>query len=118
MALESRCVGPVAIRVTLSSTGAVVGGERRPPHRPRYDRATRDRAAGRTAENQAVIWEAYEELVAFAAEHLAVVTSTEFVKLAEETRSRERNGVRQSSDQKVGLSDCPSTNDLGERIPE
>jgi len=52
------------------------------PRRPPYDLNAPDQAEPRTTENQTAIWHAYEELVAFAAENLAVVTSADIVRFA------------------------------------
>jgi peptidoglycan/xylan/chitin deacetylase (PgdA/CDA1 family) len=56
----------------------------RTPREPPYDLNTPDPAELRTPENQAAIWRAYEELVAYAAKNLAVVTSAEILGMAKE----------------------------------
>jgi hypothetical protein len=58
------------------------GPEGKSPRQPPYDLKAPDRAKPRTADNQAAIWRAYEELVAYAAANLRVVSSDEIVKLA------------------------------------
>ncbi len=52
------------------------------PLSPPYDLNAPDASQPRSAENQAAIWAAYEELVAYAAEHLSVVTSEDIVSMA------------------------------------
>jgi hypothetical protein len=59
------------------------GPEAKTPRRPPYDIHAPDRAEPRTAENQAAIWRAYEELVGYAARNLAVVTSADIVTMAQ-----------------------------------
>jgi hypothetical protein len=58
------------------------GPDGRRPRRPPYDLNAPDQAEPRTAENQAAIWRAYEELVGYAAQNLSVVTSAEIIGLA------------------------------------
>jgi len=58
----------------------------RSPRTPPYDVNAPDQAEPRTAENQAAIWRAYEELVAYAARNLRVVTSADVVKMAESAK--------------------------------
>lgn len=55
---------------------------RRPLHPP-YDLNAPDRSRLRSPEEQERIWKAYEELVAYAAAHLRVVTSEDIVAMAE-----------------------------------
>ncbi len=54
------------------------------PREPPFDLEAPDASDPRTADNAAAIWSAYEDLVAFAAEHLRVVTSEDIVRMAEE----------------------------------
>ncbi len=53
------------------------------PLSPPFDLNAPDASMSRSPENQAAIWAAYEELVAYAATHLNVVTSEDIVALAE-----------------------------------
>jgi hypothetical protein len=59
----------------------------RTPRTPPFDLQAPDRTQRRTAENQAAVWKAYEELVAFAAGNLSVVTSIDLVRRAEEQQA-------------------------------
>ena len=59
-----------------------LGPEGKAPRRPPYDLNAPDPAEPRTPDNQAAIWRAYEDLVAYAAANLAVVTSAEIVGMA------------------------------------
>ncbi len=59
-----------------------LGPDGKSPRQPPYDLKTPDRARPRSADEQAAIWHAYEELVAYAAANLRVVTSDEIVKMA------------------------------------
>ena len=52
------------------------------PKSPPFDLDAPDPSRPRSPENQAAIWAAYEELVAYAAEHLCVVTSADIVRMA------------------------------------
>lgn len=52
------------------------------PKLPPYDLDAPDASAPRTPENVDAIWNAYVDLVAYAAEHLTVVTSEDIVRLA------------------------------------
>ena len=54
------------------------------PLSPPFDLDAPDGSRARTAQNQEAIWAAYEELVAYAAAHLEVVTSEDIAKLATE----------------------------------
>lgn len=56
------------------------------PREPPFDLDTPDASIARTDENMAAIWSAYENLVAYAAEHLIVVTSSDIVQLARASR--------------------------------
>jgi len=55
---------------------------KRTPRQPPYDLATPDPSRPRPQEEQDAVWAAYEALVAYAAEHLCVVTSEDIVRLA------------------------------------
>ncbi|KAA0237346.1 hypothetical protein EDM76_06620 [bacterium] len=59
------------------------GGDKSLPASPPYNMAAPDPSKLRTQSQAEAIWEAYEELVAYAAANLAVVTSAEIVSLAE-----------------------------------
>jgi hypothetical protein len=52
------------------------------PRTAPFDLSAPDASQPRTVENQEAIWEAYEDIVAYAAEHLQVVTSEDIVELA------------------------------------
>lgn len=54
----------------------------RTPREPPYKMDAPDESRPRSAQEQDAIWRAYEELVAYAAAHLGVVTSEDIVKLA------------------------------------
>jgi hypothetical protein len=64
-----------------------LGQEGKAPRRPPYDLKASDQAEPRTTDNQAAIWRAYEDLVAYAAANLAVVTSAEIVRKARESQA-------------------------------
>lgn len=59
------------------------------PRTPPYDLNAPGPSEPRSPENQAAIWAAYERLVAYAAEHLDVVTSEDLVALAESPVGKE-----------------------------
>lgn len=59
------------------------------PRSPPYDLNAPDPSEPRSPENQEAIWTAYERLVAYAAEHLEVVTSEDLVALAESAAGKE-----------------------------
>ncbi len=61
------------------------GGDKATPASPPYDLSAPDPSKLRTAAQVEAIWVAYEELVAYAAANLAVVTSADLVALAEES---------------------------------
>jgi hypothetical protein len=63
---------------------AIYVGREGAARQPHYDLDAPDRTEPRTADNQAAIWRAYEELVACAAANLTVVTSAEIADLAKE----------------------------------
>ncbi|HIQ19926.1 MAG TPA: hypothetical protein EYH34_01630 [Planctomycetes bacterium] len=52
------------------------------PRRPPFDLDAPDASAPRSAENREAIWQAYEQIVAYAAAHLRVVTSEDMVRMA------------------------------------
>ena len=52
------------------------------PLQPPYNTKAPDRIELRDAANQEKIWKTYEELVAYAATHLSVITSADLVKMA------------------------------------
>ncbi|MBN2547681.1 MAG: hypothetical protein JXB15_00875 [Anaerolineales bacterium] len=58
-------------------------GKKSTPLTPPFDLGADDPSKPRSAADQAAIWEAYEQLVAFAAKHLQVVTSSDIVQLAQ-----------------------------------
>lgn len=58
-------------------------GQRGQPLQPPWNLDAPDPSRPRSASDQEAIWAAYEELVAYAAENLAVVTSEDLVNLAE-----------------------------------
>jgi hypothetical protein len=58
-------------------------GQRGQPLQPPWNLGAPDPSRPRSASDQEAIWAAYEELVAYAAENLAVVTSEDLVNLAE-----------------------------------
>ncbi len=60
--------------------------KRRIPREPPYDLDAPDPSSPRSPEEQEAIWRAYEELVAYAAEDLCVVTSEDIVRMAERGR--------------------------------
>jgi len=74
--------GPSWNAIYLSPDGKT---SRKPP----YDFSAPDQAEPRTTENQAALWHSYEELVAYAAETLAVVTSAGIVRMAKEADAPE-----------------------------
>lgn len=57
-------------------------GKKSTPLSPPYDLGAEDPSKPRSEANQEAIWKAYEKLVAFAAAHLQVVTSSDIVQLA------------------------------------
>ncbi len=61
---------------------AMEGGKKSDPLFPPFDLSAPDPSRPRTAEDKAAIWAAYEELVAYAAANLTVVTSEDIVALA------------------------------------
>jgi hypothetical protein len=63
-----------------------LGQDGKSARHPPYDLNAPDRAERRTADNQAAIWRAYEDLVSHAAANLTVVTSIDIVGLAREAR--------------------------------
>ena len=65
-----------------------LGGDGKTPQRPPYDLNAPDQGEPRTSANQDAIWRAYEDLVAYAAQNLAVVTSAEIVSLAEKSTTK------------------------------
>lgn len=60
----------------------MIGGERGDPLLPPYDLEAPDPSRLRSEREQAAIWTAYEEMVAFAARELTVVTSADLLSLA------------------------------------
>lgn len=58
--------------------------------KPPFDLDTPDASVPRSSANADVIWSAYEKLVAYAAEHLTVVTSEDIIQLALEKQESER----------------------------
>lgn len=60
----------------------IVNGQRGRPLKPPFDLNAPDPSRPRPEAGQQAIWEAYEALVAYAAQELAVVTSEDIVKLA------------------------------------
>jgi acetyl esterase/lipase/peptidoglycan/xylan/chitin deacetylase (PgdA/CDA1 family) len=60
----------------------IVGGRLSEPLPPPWDLNAPDPSRPRSEEEKAAIWSAYEELVAYAARELSVVTSEDLVKLA------------------------------------
>jgi acetyl esterase/lipase/peptidoglycan/xylan/chitin deacetylase (PgdA/CDA1 family) len=60
----------------------MIGGERGDPLPPPYDLRAPDPSRLRSGREQAAIWAAYEEMVAFAARELTVVTSEDLLRLA------------------------------------
>jgi len=60
----------------------IVNGQRGNPLPPPYDLNAPDPSVPRPAEEKAAIWAAYEEMVAWAARELTVVTSEDLVELA------------------------------------
>jgi len=59
-----------------------LGREGKALRRQRYDLNIPDKGEPRTADNQAAIWHAYEDLVTYAATNLAVVASADIVSMA------------------------------------
>ncbi len=57
-------------------------GNKRDPLPPPFDLNAPDPSTPRTAEEQAAIWQAYEDLVAYAAQHLRVVTAEDLLAMA------------------------------------
>jgi hypothetical protein len=80
--------GPSWNAIYFGPEGPEGTGTGKKPRRPPYDVNAPDQAEPRTAENQAAIWRAYEDLVAYAATNLAVVTSAEIVRIAQEAAVR------------------------------
>ncbi len=62
-------------------------GPNRQPLAPPYDLNAPDPSQPRSQQSQELIWKAYEELVAYAATHLSVVTSEEIVAMAQGAHS-------------------------------
>ncbi|MCX7617953.1 hypothetical protein [Tepidiforma sp.] len=60
----------------------ITKGQRGDPLPPPWNLAAPDPSSPRSAQEQARIWDAYERLVAYAAEHFAVVTSGDIADLA------------------------------------
>ncbi len=60
----------------------IEGGRRGQPLSPPFDLNAPDPSRPRTEADKAAIWTAYEELVAYTAAHLAVITSEEIVEMA------------------------------------
>jgi hypothetical protein len=58
-------------------------GQRGDPLSPPYDLNAPDPSSLRPQEEQQAIWDAYEEMIAYAAENLAVVTSEDIVRMAQ-----------------------------------
>ena len=67
------------------------GGAARPRKAP-YDLNAPDRSRPRNTPSRDAIFNKYEELVAFAAQNLRVVTSEDIVMLAEESKATPRSG--------------------------
>ncbi len=65
--------------------------EKTKPLSPPFDLGAPDPSRSRSLENQQAIWEAYEQLVAYAATSLRVVTSEDIVALAEAARNSSAN---------------------------
>ncbi|GAB4456562.1 MAG: hypothetical protein OHK0041_21400 [Anaerolineales bacterium] len=65
---------------------AIEGGKRGNPLTPPFDLNAPDPSRLRSADEQAAIWQAYEEFVAYAAAHLNVVTSEDILRLAQESQ--------------------------------
>lgn len=63
----------------------IEGGKRGDPLPPPWDLAAPDPSRPRSEAEQSAIWQAYEELVAYAVANLHVVTSEDILKLAQET---------------------------------
>ncbi len=57
-------------------------GNKEAPLPPPFDLTAPDPSTPRTAEEQAAIWQAYEDLVAYAAQHLRVVTAEDLLDMA------------------------------------
>jgi len=71
------------------------------PLEPPFDLAGPDTSVARSPENRDAIWKAYEQIVAYAAANLKVVTSEDIVKMAESTGAAGRTSgaaERQPSD--------------------
>ena len=60
----------------------IEGGKRGDPLSPPFDLNAPDPSRPRSEADKAAIWQAYEELVAYAAANLTVVTSEDIVSLA------------------------------------
>jgi len=58
------------------------GAKRGAPLPPPWDLSAPDPSRPRSEADQAAIWQAYEELVAYAAANLTVVTSEDIVEMA------------------------------------
>ncbi|GAB4463450.1 MAG: hypothetical protein Kow0070_23980 [Anaerolineales bacterium] len=65
---------------------AIEGGKRGAPLTPPFNLNAPDPSRLRSADEQAAIWQAYEELVAYAAANLNVVTSEDILRLAQESQ--------------------------------
>ena len=57
--------------------------QKRQPLKPPYDLNARDASMPRTQANMKQIWQAYEEVVAYSAKYLKVITSEDITKMAE-----------------------------------
>jgi len=64
------------------------GADEGRPLSPPFDLQAADRSRPRTPQEAEAIWEAYEELVAYASRHLDVVTSADLVEMAAEEPNR------------------------------
>jgi hypothetical protein len=64
-----------------------LGRDGQSPQRPPFDLKTPDPGEPRSTENRTAIWRAYEEMVAYAAKNLAVVTSADIVNMARDQKN-------------------------------